>query len=81
MGICADMHFVALWDSRTSCHFPTNWCYTAPNAVRGVKHRHYANYFMKLLSRSSISGDYRGIIEKMVEVECKLTGIEVAHYW
>ena len=36
---------------------------------------------MKLLSRSSISGDHRGIIEKMVQVECKLTGTEITHYW
>ena len=69
MDICADMHFVSLWDSRTSFCFLANWCYSAPNAVRGVKHRSQANFCIKLLSRSAISGDYRGMMKMMVEVK------------
>ena len=35
---------------------------------------------MRLLSQPAISGDYRCVIEKMVEVRCKLTGIEISYY-
>ena len=54
-----------------SFRFLANWCYSAPNAVRGVKHRSEANCCMKLLLQPAIFGDFRGIIEKMVEVKCK----------
>ena len=32
---------------------------------------------MRLLWQPAISGDYRCVIGKMVEVKCKLTGIEL----
>ena len=60
--------------------FPATCCYSASTAVRGARlcSRSRVNCCGNLqLSRFAVSCNYRAVLEMMVKVKCKLTGIEV----
>ena len=53
-------------------------CYSVATAVRGARLRSRANCCGNLqLSRFAVSCNYRAVLEMMVKVKCKLTGIEI----
>ena len=53
-------------------------CYSVATAVRGARLRSRANCCGNLqLSRFAVSFNYRAVLEMMLKVKCKLTGIEI----
>ena len=54
------------------------YCYSVATAVRGARLRSRANGCGNLqLSRFAVSFNYRAVLEMMLKVKCKMTGIEI----
>ena len=76
------VHLALLLVSRRNSIIPPSRqpvrCYSVAKAVRGARLRSRANCCGNLqLSRFAVSCNYRAVLEMMVKVKCKLTGIEI----
>ena len=76
------MHLALLLVSRRNSIIPPSRqpvrCYSVATVVRGARLRSRANCCGSLrLSRFAVSCNYREVLEMMVKVKCKLTGVEI----